>query len=178
MNLLFILQLAFWTPLAGALLIVATGRHAVIRDAVSLATAIMLFGSLLLLAPAVFGGARPALALLEPLPGLPLQLTLEPLGMLFAALASALVLAASPVAAQSILRDAETEALLRDMAEPLIEASELEPGNVEIVLINDSSINAFVAGGQVQAADGLVAALGVDEALSHDRGVGQAAPRL
>ncbi|MGD8874960.1 MAG: proton-conducting transporter membrane subunit [Gammaproteobacteria bacterium] len=90
MNLLLILQLAFWTPLAGALLIVATGRHAVMRDAVSLATAIMLFGSLLLLAPAVFGGARPALALLEPLPGLPLQLTLEPLGMLFALLSSSL----------------------------------------------------------------------------------------
>lgn len=54
-----------------------------------------------------------------------------------------------PVAAQSILRDAETEQLLKDMSEPLIEASELEPENVEIVLINDTSINAFVAGGQV-----------------------------
>ena len=58
-------------------------------------------------------------------------------------------MALNPLAAQSILRDAETEALLRDMAAPLIEASELEPGNVEIVLINDPSINAFVAGGQV-----------------------------
>jgi len=53
-----------------------------------------------------------------------------------------------PLAAQSILRDAETEELLNDMAAPLIEASELEPGNVELVLINDGSINAFVAGGQ------------------------------
>ncbi|MEE4201295.1 M48 family metalloprotease [Erythrobacter sp.] len=57
--------------------------------------------------------------------------------------------AVQPLAAQSVLRDAETEALLRDMAHPLIEASELEPENVEIVLINDPSINAFVAGGQV-----------------------------
>ena len=57
--------------------------------------------------------------------------------------------ALNPAAAQSILRDAETEALLRDMTAPLIEASELEPGNVEVVLINDPSINAFVAGGQV-----------------------------
>lgn len=65
------------------------------------------------------------------------------------ALLATFALAAQPVAAQSILRDAETEALLRDMAEPLIEASELEPENVEIVLINDPSINAFVAGGQV-----------------------------
>ena len=34
------------------------------------------------------------------------------------------------------------------MVAPLVEASELEPGNVELVLINDGSINAFVAGGQ------------------------------
>ncbi|WP_108789686.1 M48 family metalloprotease [Erythrobacter sp. Alg231-14] len=65
------------------------------------------------------------------------------------ALLAAVAFAVQPVAAQSVLRDAETEELLRDMARPLIEASELEPGNVEIVLINDPSINAFVAGGQV-----------------------------
>ncbi|WP_086618120.1 M48 family metalloprotease [Erythrobacter tepidarius] len=64
------------------------------------------------------------------------------------ALLASLVMAVQPVAAQSILRDAETEELLKDMAAPLIEASELEPGNVELVLINDGSINAFVAGGQ------------------------------
>ena len=55
---------------------------------------------------------------------------------------------AQPVAAQAVLRDAETEALLNEMTAPLVEASELEPGNVEMVLINDGSINAFVAGGQ------------------------------
>ncbi len=57
-------------------------------------------------------------------------------------------MAAQPVAAQSVLRDAETEALLDDMAAPLVEAAGLEPGNVDIVLISDPSINAFVAGGQ------------------------------
>ncbi len=67
----------------------------------------------------------------------------------FMAMLATLALAIQPVAAQSVLRDAETEELLRDMARPLIEASELEPENVEIVLINDPSINAFVAGGQV-----------------------------
>nr|WP_137677105.1 M48 family metalloprotease [Parerythrobacter lutipelagi] len=56
---------------------------------------------------------------------------------------------AQPVAAQSVLRDAETEALLNDMAAPLVEAAGLEPGNVDVVLVNDPSINAFVAGGQV-----------------------------
>jgi predicted Zn-dependent protease len=71
----------------------------------------------------------------------------QPLAALLALLASAIV-AVQPVAAQSILRDAETEELLKDMVAPLVEASELEPGNVELVLINDGSINAFVAGGQ------------------------------
>ncbi len=65
------------------------------------------------------------------------------------ALIASFALAVETASAQSILRDAETEALLADMAAPLIEASELEPGNVDIVLINDPSINAFVAGGQV-----------------------------
>ncbi len=64
------------------------------------------------------------------------------------ALIASTLIAINPVAAQQVLRDAETEALLNDLAAPLIGASELEPGNVEIVLINDPSINAFVAGGQ------------------------------
>lgn len=55
---------------------------------------------------------------------------------------------ASPAAAQSILRDAETEALLKDMARPLIVAAGLDPAHVDIVLVNDPSVNAFVAGGQ------------------------------
>jgi predicted Zn-dependent protease len=65
------------------------------------------------------------------------------------ALISSFLLVIQPVAAQSILRDAETEALLKDMAEPLVDAAGLSPANVDIVLVNDPSINAFVAGGQV-----------------------------
>ena len=53
-----------------------------------------------------------------------------------------------PVAAQSILRDAETEALFTDMVAPLVAASELDSKHVDVVLINDDQINAFVAGGQ------------------------------
>ena len=56
---------------------------------------------------------------------------------------------ARPAMAQSILRDAETEALFRDMSKPLVEAAGLSPRNVQIVLIHDKSINAFVAGGQI-----------------------------
>ncbi len=65
-----------------------------------------------------------------------------------AAFLASLMLAIQPAAAQSVLRDAETEALLHDMATPLIAAAGLEPGNVDVILLNDSSINAFVAGGQ------------------------------
>jgi len=67
-------------------------------------------------------------------------------------LLSALVLstlAAQPVAAQSILRDAETEAVLREMTKPLVIAAGLDPRNVEIIVVHDPEINAFVAGGQV-----------------------------
>lgn len=53
-----------------------------------------------------------------------------------------------PAQAQSILRDAETERLLQDMMDPLLVAAEMDPGQVEVILINDGSINAFVAGGQ------------------------------
>ncbi|MCU0729015.1 MAG: M48 family metalloprotease [Sphingopyxis sp.] len=56
---------------------------------------------------------------------------------------------AQPATAQQILRDAETEALLNDMAEPLIRAAGMRPADVRMVLINDRSINAFVAGGQI-----------------------------
>ena len=51
--------------------------------------------------------------------------------------------------AQSILRDAETEALLHDMATPLIKAAGLDPKNVDVVLVGDNTINAFVMNGQV-----------------------------
>lgn len=56
---------------------------------------------------------------------------------------------AQPAAAQSVLRDAETEALLNDMARPLFTAAGLSPANGKVVLIQDNSINAFVAGGQI-----------------------------
>ncbi|MGB5340176.1 MAG: monovalent cation/H+ antiporter subunit D family protein [Gammaproteobacteria bacterium] len=84
------LHLSLWIPLAGALLIVATGRHPNLREAVSLVTAFLLFCSIASLAPAVLDGARPTLVLAEPLPDLALQLTVEPLGLLFALLASSL----------------------------------------------------------------------------------------
>ena len=66
-----------------------------------------------------------------------------------ATFAASLLLWTQPAAAQSILRDAETEAMFADMSRPLIIAAGLSPATVKVVLINDDSINAFVAGGQV-----------------------------
>lgn len=57
--------------------------------------------------------------------------------------------AAQPAAAQSILRDSETEQLFNDLSKPLIEAAQLDPKVVKVVMINDPEINAFVAQGQV-----------------------------
>jgi len=54
-----------------------------------------------------------------------------------------------PAAAQQVLRDAETEVLLRDLSRPIIIAAGLQPENVQVVLLHDRSINAFVAGGQI-----------------------------
>src|SRR5690554_1368822 len=64
------------------------------------------------------------------------------------ALIAIIAITAHPVAAQTVLRDAETEALFRDMVAPLVQASELDAEDVEVVLINSSEVNAFVAGGQ------------------------------
>jgi predicted Zn-dependent protease len=58
-------------------------------------------------------------------------------------------LTVQPAAAQSILRDAETEQLLMDMSRPLIEAAGLRPDDVKLVMVGDRAINAFVAGGQI-----------------------------
>lgn len=94
---------------------------------------------------------------------------------LFAGLAASLLVWAQPAVAQSILRDAETEAMFNDMSRPLILAAGLSPNNVRIVLINDDSINAFTAGGQtvyvhsglIQAADNANQVQGV---IAHELG--------
>ncbi|WP_203310107.1 MULTISPECIES: M48 family metalloprotease [Sphingomonas] len=94
---------------------------------------------------------------------------------LLAVAAAAILLAAQPAAAQSILRDAETEAMFADMSTPLIKAAGLSPRDVKVVLINDDSINAFVAGGQtvyvhsglLQAADNANQVQGV---IAHELG--------
>lgn len=78
---------------------------------------------------------------------------------LLAALSLSLLTFAQPAQAQSLLRDAETEAMFDEMSRPLIIAAGLSPRNVKVVLVGDPSVNAFVAGGQtVYVHSGLIAA--------------------
>ena len=82
--------LSLGLPLAGALLIALAGRQPNLREGVTLGTAGLLFLTVITLVPGVMDGARPEATLIEMLPGLPLRFEVEPLGMLFALLASGL----------------------------------------------------------------------------------------
>src|SRR3954454_23508395 len=67
-----------------------------------------------------------------------------------------LVMSAQQAAAQdrddsagpSVLRDTETELLFKDITRPMIQAAGLDPNSVNVALLNDPEINAFVATGQ------------------------------
>ena len=74
-------------------------------------------------------------------------------GPLAGLVAAALALAPFPPAAAQqnkgppVLRDTEAEALLREYTRPILRAAGLEKQNIQMVIINDSSFNAFVADG-------------------------------
>src|SRR3546814_3909557 len=84
-------------------------------------------------------------------------------------------LSARPAAAQSILRDTETEAFFDDMARPLVVAAGPDPRSVRVVLVGDPSIHAFVMQGQavylhsglIHAADNVEQVQGV---VAHELG--------
>ncbi len=76
-------------PFIGSLLILFAGpASANVRDGLTVITAIVLFGIVWHLIQVVDSGARPSVTLLEMLPGLSITFTLEPLGMIFAGIAS------------------------------------------------------------------------------------------
>ncbi len=81
---------ALLIPLAGAVLIALLGRWPNAREAVTLATGVALFWFVTSLVHHVLAGANPGVVLVWLLPSLPLVLRLEPLGMLFALVASGL----------------------------------------------------------------------------------------
>ena len=85
------LHLALVIPLAGAVLIALFGRWPNVREAVTLVTGVALFWFVTSLLPHVLAGATPGVLMVRLLPGgLSLVLRLEPLGMLFALVASGL----------------------------------------------------------------------------------------
>jgi predicted Zn-dependent protease len=101
--------------------------------------------------------------------------------LLMLALTLAMV-SGQPAAAQDsggggpvVLRDSETELLFKEVSRPLIQAAGLDPASVNVVLLNDSEINAFVATGQtvyiqsglIQAADDVNELQGV---VAHELG--------
>ncbi|MDO9144555.1 monovalent cation/H+ antiporter subunit D family protein [Rhodoferax sp.] len=77
-------------PLAGALLISLAGRLPNLRETITLVTAAVLLVLVLTLLPLVLVGARPGVVLFSLLPGLSIAFQVEPLGMLFALIASGL----------------------------------------------------------------------------------------
>tara|TARA_Y100001934_G_scaffold280682_2_gene388035 strand:+ start:4012 stop:5484 length:1473 start_codon:yes stop_codon:yes gene_type:complete len=79
---------AILVPLAGAGLIAASHRHPNQREAATLVTASALFILVLYLLLPVMEGERPATTLWQVLPGLSIALEIEPLGMVFALVAS------------------------------------------------------------------------------------------
>ena len=70
------------------------------------------------------------------------------------ALLTAAALSLTPMAARAqqgdirLLRDAEIEQLLRDYTRPILRAAGMEKQNIQIVIINNPTFNAFVADGR------------------------------
>ncbi|MEX1251239.1 MAG: M48 family metalloprotease [Hyphomonas sp.] len=64
-----------------------------------------------------------------------------------AAVAASAILALS-ASAQGLIRDAEIEETLREWTDPILEVAGLVPEDVQLFIINDPSLNAFVANGQ------------------------------
>jgi len=82
---------ALAAPLAGALGILLAGRlSANLRETVTLVTALILAVVVWSLIPELMAGGRPAVSVAEVVPGIEIAFRVEPLGMLFAALASGL----------------------------------------------------------------------------------------
>jgi predicted Zn-dependent protease len=84
-----------------------------------------------------------------------LRITLRKKSLKLTALVTAVALAAAPMAATAqenrgppVLRDAETEQLLREYTRPILRAAGLEKQNIQMVIINQGVFNAFVADGR------------------------------
>ncbi|OAF05566.1 peptidase [Bradyrhizobium centrolobii] len=84
-----------------------------------------------------------------------LQISLRKKASALTALVTAAALVLTPLSAARaqakgppVLRDTETEQLLREYTRPILRAAGLEKQNIQMVIINDASFNAFVADGR------------------------------
>ena len=75
-------------PLLGALAVVLAGSRPNLREAMSLGAGVVLLALVVRLLPRVLSGDWPATVLAEPIPGLALAFSAEPLGVLFGLIAS------------------------------------------------------------------------------------------
>ena len=82
--------LALFIPAVGAGLVGLLRAQPNLREAASLITGGVLLGVVMRIHRAVAAGEIPRLVLAEPLPGIPLELEVEPLGMIFALVAGSL----------------------------------------------------------------------------------------
>lgn len=84
-----------------------------------------------------------------------LQIALRQKASALTALVTATAIALTPFSAAHaqakgppVLRDTETEQLLREYTRPILRVAGLEKQNIQMVIINDGSFNAFVADGR------------------------------
>jgi len=77
-------------PLLGAAMIALANRSPNAREAATLVTGVALLATVVSLVAPVQAGGRPSVALVDMLPGMPIAFTVEPLGLLFALVASGL----------------------------------------------------------------------------------------
>jgi multicomponent Na+:H+ antiporter subunit D len=83
-----LISLSIVIPFIGALLVVLTGKQPNLREAVTLTTAAILFTIVLAITDNVFQGNTLSLHLVELFPGIAISFEVEPLGVLFALVAS------------------------------------------------------------------------------------------
>jgi multicomponent Na+:H+ antiporter subunit D len=86
----FLIPAIILTPLVGAVLILLTGRWPNLREAVTLTTAACLFALVTQMIGPILDRETLSLTIAEPLPGLSITFDVEPLGLMFALLASML----------------------------------------------------------------------------------------
>ena len=84
------LPLTILIPLIGAALVAFAGRWPNLRETITLATGLVLLGVVWTLISPTLAGSVPEVVLFETLPGLSVSLSTEPLGLLFALVASPL----------------------------------------------------------------------------------------